>query len=75
MRMTTPRETADALPSNAHRHQPGRRRPVLRHGAFDRTPDCVIFPDTRWEPYAGQLARDDPRNFFYVPELPGENEQ
>ena len=20
-------------------------------GAFGRTPDCAIFPDTRWEPY------------------------
>ena len=48
---------------------------MASQGAFDRTPDCAIFPDTRWEPYAGQLARDDPRNFFYVPELPGENEQ
>ena len=40
-----------------------------------RTPDCAIFPDPRWEPHAGQLARDDPRNFSYVPELSGENEQ
>ena len=48
---------------------------MASQGAFDRTPDCAIFPDTRWEPYAGQLARDDPRNFSYVPELSGENEQ
>ncbi len=44
-------------------------------GAFDRVLDCAIFPGARWEPYAGQLARDDPFNFFCVPELPGENEQ
>ena len=48
---------------------------VISLGASGRTPDCAIFPDTLWEPYAGQLARDDPRNFFYVPELPRENEQ
>ena len=48
---------------------------VISLGAFGRTPDCAIFPGTRWEPYAGQLARDDPRNFSYVPELPGQNEQ
>ena len=48
---------------------------VISLGASGRTPDCAIFADTRWEPHAGQLASDDPRNFFYVPELPRENEQ
>ncbi len=24
---------------------------VISLGAFGRTPDCAIFPDTRWEPY------------------------
>ena len=48
---------------------------VISLGASGRTPDCAIFPDPRWEPHAGQLARDDPRNFSYVPELSGENEQ
>ena len=48
---------------------------VISLGASGRTPDCAIFPDTRWEPYEGQLARDDLRNFSYVPELSGENEQ
>ena len=43
-------------PSNADRTQPGRGRPVLRHGAHgrrgrvDRVPDYAIFADAHWEP-------------------------
>ena len=35
-RMTAARRKADALPPNPDCHQPGRGRPVLRHGAYGR---------------------------------------
>ena len=48
---------ADAFHTLSDRHQPGRRGVqssvmalMAGAGAFDRTPDCAIFADTKWEP-------------------------
>ena len=34
----------------------------------------VAFQHSLEQPQTGELAHNDPRNFFYVPELAGENE-
>ena len=50
--------------------------PVLGGSRCAKRPDLPrLRPETMGPgPQTGELAHNDPRNFFYVPELAGENE-